>query len=266
MPRSVERWVQNHTQLLKSPSAPYVQFVLNPFNLLFGEIYSPTTVRACTERCKVRFHARIRALGAFSKNFRLRRFIQLPLKLFATFLARTMQARVRVIERGFQRMAVNGRPYLAVQTHVPPEDLVVSNSNQVITVLRITDAVQAHVITSALSHNILRVPIQRQPELSANRLTKTGSASREPATLRSNLSRFANYTGFIRAEGAHTANLKVFIHSVMTIQTAIIAAKTISTKQIKSPILRRRWCDLATREGYSEMRFAWPQLKFPEHS
>jgi hypothetical protein len=194
----------------------------------------------------------LRAQGAFSKNFRLRRFIQLPLKLFATFLARTMQARVRVIERGFQRMAVNGRPYLAVQTHVPPEDLVVSNSNQVITVLRITDAVQAHVITSALSHNILRVPIQRQPELSANRLTKTGSASREPATLRSNLSRFANYTGFIRAEGAHTANLKVFIHSVMTIQTAMTAAKTINTKKIKFPILRRWWCDLATQEGYSE--------------
>jgi hypothetical protein len=31
-------------------------------------------------------------LGAFSKNFRLRGFIQLPLKLFATFLTRTMQA------------------------------------------------------------------------------------------------------------------------------------------------------------------------------
>jgi hypothetical protein len=26
----------NHTQLLKSPSASYVQFILNPFNLLFG--------------------------------------------------------------------------------------------------------------------------------------------------------------------------------------------------------------------------------------
>ena len=132
-------------QLLKSLAAPYVQFVLNPFNLLFGEVYSPTTVRASAERCKIRFHARIRASGAFSNNFRLRRFIQRPLKRFATFLARTMQARVRVIECGFQRMAVNGRPLLAVQTHVPPENLVVSNSNQVLTVPRVTDAVQAHV-------------------------------------------------------------------------------------------------------------------------
>jgi hypothetical protein len=52
----------------------------------------------------------------------------------------------------------------------------------------------------------------------------------------------------------------------MTIQTAMIAAKTISAKKIKSPILRRWWCDLATREGYTEMRFAWPQLKFLDHS
>jgi hypothetical protein len=123
-----------------------VQFVLNPLNLLFGEIYSPTTVRASTERFKVRLHARICAVGAFSKNFRLRRFIQLPLKLFATFLARTMQGRVRIIQRRFQRMVVNGCPLLAVQAHVPPENLVVSNSNQVVTMLRVTDTVQAHVI------------------------------------------------------------------------------------------------------------------------
>jgi hypothetical protein len=48
-------------------------------------------------------------------------------------------------------MVVNGRPLLAVQTHVPPENLVVSNSNQVLTVARVTDAVQAHGITSTLS-------------------------------------------------------------------------------------------------------------------
>jgi hypothetical protein len=142
-----------------------VPFVLNPLNLRFGEIYSPTTVRASTERLKVRLHARIRALGTFSKNFRLRGFVQLPLKLFATFLTRTMQARVRVIHSGFQRVVVNGRPPRAVQTHVPPEDLVVRNSNQVLTVLRVTDTVQAHVIASALSQNILRVQIRRQPKV-----------------------------------------------------------------------------------------------------
>jgi hypothetical protein len=127
-----------------------VQFVLNPLNLVFGEVYSPTAVRTPTERRKVRLHARICALRAFSKDFRLRRFIQLPLKFFATFLTGTMQARVRVIKRGFQRMAVNGCPFSAVQTHVPPENLVVCNSDKLVTVLRVTDAVQAHVITSAL--------------------------------------------------------------------------------------------------------------------
>jgi hypothetical protein len=135
---------------LRSPPAPYVQFVLNPLNLLFGEIYSPTAVRTSTERRKVRLHARICALRAFSEDFRLRRFIQLPLKFFATFLTRTMQARVRVIARGFQRMVVNGCPFLAVQAHVPPENIVVCNSNKHVTVLRVTDAVQAHVIASAL--------------------------------------------------------------------------------------------------------------------
>jgi osmotically-inducible protein OsmY len=53
---------------------------------------------------------------------------------------------VRVIQRRFQRMAVNGCPLLAVQAHVPPENLVVSNSDQVVTMLRVTDTVQAHVI------------------------------------------------------------------------------------------------------------------------
>src|SRR5258708_19793698 len=43
-------------------------------------------------------------------------------------------------------MVVNGCPLLAVQAHVPPENLVVSNSNQVVTMLRVTDTVQAHVI------------------------------------------------------------------------------------------------------------------------
>jgi hypothetical protein len=37
----------------------------------------------------------------------------------------------------------------------------------------------------------------------------------------------------------------------MTIQIAIIAARTISAK-IKFPILRWWWCDLATQEGYTE--------------
>ena len=52
-----------------------------------------------------------------------------------------MQARVRVVQGRFQRVVVNRRPLLAVQTRVPPEDLVVSNSNQVFAVLRVTDAV-----------------------------------------------------------------------------------------------------------------------------
>src|SRR5258708_26145615 len=43
-------------------------------------------------------------------------------------------------------MVVNGCPLLAVQAHVPPENLVVSNSNQVVTMLRVTDTVQAHVM------------------------------------------------------------------------------------------------------------------------
>jgi hypothetical protein len=144
-------WRVCHTQLLERVSAPYVQCVLNPFDLLFGEIYPPTTVRTSTERRKVRLHAWIRAPGAFSENFHLRRLIQLPLKLVATFLVRPMQARVRVIKRGFQRVVVNRRPLLAVQTRVPPEDFVVSNSNQVFAVLRVTDAVQAHV------RNLLRL-------------------------------------------------------------------------------------------------------------
>jgi hypothetical protein len=144
-------WRVCHTQLLERVSAPYVQCVLNPFELLFGEIYPPTTVRTSTERRKVRLHAWIRAPGAFSENFHLRRLIQLPLKLFATFLVRPMQAGVRVIKRGLQRVVVNRRPLLAVQTRVPPEDLVVSNSNQVFAVLRVTDAVQAHV------RNLLRL-------------------------------------------------------------------------------------------------------------
>ncbi len=62
-----------------------------------------------------------------------------------------MQARVRVIGRGFQRMVVNGCPLDAVETHVPPENLIVSNSNQAATMLRVTDTVQAHVIASVLS-------------------------------------------------------------------------------------------------------------------
>jgi hypothetical protein len=66
--------------------------------------------------------------GAFSKNFRLRGFIQVPLKALIELLTRTMQARMRVIERGFQSMAVNGCPFLAVQTHVPSESLVVCDS------------------------------------------------------------------------------------------------------------------------------------------
>ena len=56
-----------------------------------------------------------------------------------------MQARVRVIHRGFQSMVVNRRPLLAIQTHVPSENFVVCNSNKVLAVLRVTDAVQAHV-------------------------------------------------------------------------------------------------------------------------
>jgi hypothetical protein len=74
-----------------------------------------------------------------------------------------MQGCVRVIERGFQRMVVNGCPFPAVQTHIPPENLVVCNSNKRVTVLRVTDAVQAHVNYLRASHRILRVAIQRQP-------------------------------------------------------------------------------------------------------
>jgi hypothetical protein len=55
-----------------------------------------------------------------------------------------------MIESRFQRKVVNGCPFLAVQTHVPAENLVVCNSNKLVTVLRVTDAVQVHVITSAL--------------------------------------------------------------------------------------------------------------------
>jgi len=71
----------------------------------------------------------------------VRLIVQLPLKFFATFLARSMQARMRMIKRRFQRVVVNRRPLFAVQTHVPPEDLVVSDPNQVFAVLRVTDAV-----------------------------------------------------------------------------------------------------------------------------
>jgi hypothetical protein len=145
-----------------------VQFVLNPLNLFVGEIDSPTAIRTSAERRKVGLHARICALRALSKDFRLRRFIQIPFKFFGAVVTRRMQAGVGVIERGFQRMVVNGRPFLAVQTHVPPENLVVCDANKVVTVLRVTDAVQAHVITSALltGYCALRFNANRERELS----------------------------------------------------------------------------------------------------
>jgi hypothetical protein len=64
-----------------------------------------------------------------------------------------MQARVRVIKRRFQRVVANRRPLLAVQTRVPSEELVVSNSNQILTVLRVADAVQTHEDYPAPSQN-----------------------------------------------------------------------------------------------------------------
>jgi hypothetical protein len=64
-----------------------------------------------------------------------------------------MQARVRVIKRRFQCVVINWRPHFAVQTRVPPEELVVSNSNQILTVLGIADAVQTHEDYPAPSQN-----------------------------------------------------------------------------------------------------------------
>ena len=64
---------------------------------------------------------------------------------------------MRVVLRGFQSVVDNRRPFLAVQTHVPPENLVVSNTNEVLTVLCVTDAVQTHVVELGVSWTALHI-------------------------------------------------------------------------------------------------------------
>jgi hypothetical protein len=74
-------------------------------------------------------------------------------------------------------MAVNGCPFLAVQTHVPPENLVVCNSNKLLAVLRVTDAVQAHVITSALPTAYCALIFHAKRDYEMSRLKGAGAAN-----------------------------------------------------------------------------------------